>query len=115
MSHSICVYSSKMAQTTYVERLCGTFCFLVLVVRQVKPDVPYLQLSLQIIIKATPNKICLNKPMDGAVLISVVTALREFDAVYNLGSSLLSKFILDPKVEDYRILPNEAMNEDKTV
>ncbi|KAK9745933.1 AAA domain [Popillia japonica] len=83
-------------------------------VRQVKPDVPYLQLSLQIIIKATPNKICLNKPMDGAVLISVVTALREFDAVYNLGSSLLSKFILDPKVEDYRILPNEAMNEDKT-
>ncbi|GJQ67888.1 hypothetical protein Trydic_g16648 [Trypoxylus dichotomus] len=78
--------------------------------RQLKPDIPESLLHLEIVIKVTANKICHNKCMDGAMLLSVVSLVREFDAVYNLVSSPLCKYILDPKIEDYNIKSDTSFN-----
>lgn len=71
--------------------------------RQLEPHIPESILHFDIFIKPIPNKICINKCMDGAILLSLVSSLREFDAVYNLGSSTLKKLILDPSIKDYSI------------
>lgn len=74
------------------------------------PDIPESLLHLDIAIKATSNRICLNKYMEGATLLFLVSLTRQFDAVNNLRLSPLCKFILDPKVEDYNISPKPLVN-----
>ncbi|KRT84717.1 hypothetical protein AMK59_2803 [Oryctes borbonicus] len=78
--------------------------------RQLQPDIAESLLYLEIVIKVTANKICRNKCMDGARLLNVVSLMREFDAVYSLGSSPLCKYILDPRIEDYMIRCHTTFN-----